>query len=96
MNFDRKKNRTSYKIEDILGIKDIPMKSDAEISSDDGIELSPTYKSSDSESPTSHNSSSLESSLSEGKQPYSNSTVTTNNCIKIYDDIDKQGLLIII
>lgn len=96
MNFDRKKNRTSYKIEDILGIKDIPMKSDAEISSDDGIELSPTYKSSDSEFPTSHNSSSLESSLSEGKQLYSNSTVTTNNCIKIYDDIDKQGLLIII
>lgn len=93
MNFDRKKNRTSYKIEDILGIKDIPMKSDGEINSDDGIELSPTYKSSDSESPTSHNSSSLESSLSEGKQPYSNST---NNCIKIYDDIDKQGLLIII
>ena len=84
MNFDRKKNRTSYKIEDILGIKDIPMKSDGEISSDDGIELSSTYKSSDSESPTSHNSSSLESSLLEGKQPYSNSIITICNCIGSY------------
>lgn len=73
MNFERKKpQRTSYNIEDILGIKDVPMKSDGEVSSDDSLEqLSPSYKRDQlltSNWPTaSHNSTSLESIHSEGK-----------------------------
>jgi len=71
MNFERKKpQRTSYNIEDILGIKDVPMKSDGEVSSDDSLEqLSPSYKRDQlltSSWPTAtHNSTSLESIHSE-------------------------------
>ena len=55
MNFSERRKRRSYNIEDILGIKDVPMKSDGE-EEDDSLELSPTTST----------PSLLESSISEG------------------------------